>query len=275
MNRIVVTLVLFVALVCTTVASAQFEYDFFWSDKNLNEGATNGDLVVNAEVGEVVELYMYWSTNGPADSDISVGCAVDVSTTQSGVVAFESAETLEFEIVVPSADVVIGARWQDADGAGGYGGGGYAGPTDAVSSDFIDLLWAFTVSGNGILEANNGNGVFLDTGYDSGADAFLWGKMTFSALAPGEVQIVTVTDESLCVNGSEAFEVAHSLVTVNVGQSILVGDVNLDGEVNLLDVQPFVDALIAMEYLPQADINFDGLLDLQDVAPFVAILSGG
>ena len=54
----------------------------------------------------------------------------------------------------------------------------------------------------------------------------------------------------------------------------LLGDVNCDGEVNLLDVQPFVDLLGANEFSSKADINEDGEVNLLDVGPFVMILSG-
>ena len=54
-----------------------------------------------------------------------------------------------------------------------------------------------------------------------------------------------------------------------------IGDVNLDGEVNLLDVAPFVELLTANEFQIEADINQDGSLDLLDIAPFVALLTGG
>lgn len=56
--------------------------------------------------------------------------------------------------------------------------------------------------------------------------------------------------------------------------SILLGDVNGDGEVNLLDVAPFVDALSTGTYIPEADVNQDGSVDLLDVAPFIELLSG-
>ncbi|MEM7786072.1 MAG: dockerin type I repeat-containing protein, partial [Planctomycetota bacterium] len=55
----------------------------------------------------------------------------------------------------------------------------------------------------------------------------------------------------------------------------VIGDVNGDGEVNLLDVAPFVDTLATGGFLPAADINEDGEVNLLDVAPFVDLLSGG
>ena len=123
------------------------------------------------------------------------------------------------------------------------------------------------------MEFNNGSGAFLDVGYDGAVDAFLFGDMTFTALAPGQVQFITVTDESQCVNGADAIDVAHSLVTVNVTQKILLGDVNLDGLVTLLDVAPFVQILSDLGYQAEADINQDGAVDLLDVPLFVELLA--
>jgi hypothetical protein len=53
----------------------------------------------------------------------------------------------------------------------------------------------------------------------------------------------------------------------------LLGDVNMDGVVDLLDVGPFVIVLTRGTYLAEADINGDGNVDLLDVGPFVDILS--
>ena len=54
----------------------------------------------------------------------------------------------------------------------------------------------------------------------------------------------------------------------------LLGDVNGDGIVNLLDIQPFVEALTTGAFVPPADINLDGVVNLLDVQPFVELLSG-
>ena len=55
----------------------------------------------------------------------------------------------------------------------------------------------------------------------------------------------------------------------------LLGDVNCDGAVDLLDVGPFVDLLTAGDFSAKADINGDGAVDLLDVGPFVDLLAGG
>lgn len=54
----------------------------------------------------------------------------------------------------------------------------------------------------------------------------------------------------------------------------IVGDINCDGEVNLLDVAPFVAQITDGTFSFKADINADGSVDLLDVAPFVELLAG-
>ena len=52
-----------------------------------------------------------------------------------------------------------------------------------------------------------------------------------------------------------------------------LGDVNLDGDVDFFDIQPFIDYLSSGFFICEADINLDGVVDLLDVAPFISILS--
>lgn len=58
------------------------------------------------------------------------------------------------------------------------------------------------------------------------------------------------------------------------GGGIILGDVNGDGVVNLLDVAPFVEAIANGTYIPEADCNQDGDVNLLDVQPFIEILGG-
>ena len=55
----------------------------------------------------------------------------------------------------------------------------------------------------------------------------------------------------------------------------IVGDINCDGAINLLDVTPFVELLNSGGFASKADINGDGLVNLLDVTPFVDLLTGG
>ena len=56
-------------------------------------------------------------------------------------------------------------------------------------------------------------------------------------------------------------------------QEVLLGDVNLDGEVNLLDVAPFVNVVTEGQFQIEADVNRDNAVDLLDVGPFVELLT--
>ena len=66
--------------------------------------------------------------------------------------------------------------------------------------------------------------------------------------------------------------VGITIVAKSSGCTSPIGDVNSDGNVDLLDVTPFVNLLIASEFLCEADINVDGNIDLLDVTPFVELL---
>ena len=58
-------------------------------------------------------------------------------------------------------------------------------------------------------------------------------------------------------------------------QPVVPGDVNGDGVVNLLDIEPFVDLINGGRFQVEADVNGDGVVNLLDVEPFIELLSGG
>ena len=64
-------------------------------------------------------------------------------------------------------------------------------------------------------------------------------------------------------------------VTTEESGGFLLGDVNLDGEVNGLDVDPFVDVLLNGPYQREADMNGDDVVNGLDVDPFVTTVVGG
>ncbi|MEM9410804.1 MAG: hypothetical protein AAGA30_06800, partial [Planctomycetota bacterium] len=57
-------------------------------------------------------------------------------------------------------------------------------------------------------------------------------------------------------------------------KEIRLGDVDLNGVVDLLDVAPFVDRISTGMYQLEADVNQDESVNLLDVVPFVDLLSG-
>jgi hypothetical protein len=58
------------------------------------------------------------------------------------------------------------------------------------------------------------------------------------------------------------------------GAAVLLGDINLDGVVNLLDVQPLVDLISSGQFQVEGDFNGDGLVNLLDIEGFVDALIG-
>ena len=62
---------------------------------------------------------------------------------------------------------------------------------------------------------------------------------------------------------------------VEFGDSLLVGDANLDGDVNFLDISPFISLLSSTSFLDEADVNRDGDVNFLDISPFISLLSNG
>ncbi len=73
-------------------------------------------------------------------------------------------------------------------------------------------------------------------------------------------------------SGDDYFD-TDATITVTLTGKPMLGDVNGDGSVNLLDVAPFVDLVTAGGFLAEADINQDKSVDLLDVSPFVDLLT--
>ena len=56
--------------------------------------------------------------------------------------------------------------------------------------------------------------------------------------------------------------------------TVLVGDVNMDTEVDFLDIAPFISILSTQSFQAEADIDGSGVVDFLDIAPFISLLSG-
>jgi hypothetical protein len=91
-------------------------------------------------------------------------------------------------------------------------------------------------------------------------------KFGFSvALDGSRVLIGAIWDDT---NGGKVGQV--HLFTV-----LTLGDTNLDGPVNGLDVDPFVEVLLSGPYQSEADMNDDQVVNGLDVDPFVSAVLGG
>ncbi len=78
-------------------------------------------------------------------------------------------------------------------------------------------------------------------------------------------------------NGDAFGDVLVSLDNIRIGPAetdILKGDINLDGSVTFLDINPFIVLLAANGFQDEADCDCDGDLDFLDIQPFIDILAG-
>ena len=113
----------------------------------------------------------------------------------------------------------------------------------------------------------------LDGAQVVNTDLFEFGANGFVGIFAGGNVLSSVTVDNL-FPGALGGEVVGDM-QLWMASSFILGDVNCDGSVDLLDVSPFVDLLISGEFSEKADINTDGAVDLLDVGPFVDLLAGG
>ncbi|MEM9410728.1 MAG: hypothetical protein AAGA30_06415 [Planctomycetota bacterium] len=66
----------------------------------------------------------------------------------------------------------------------------------------------------------------------------------------------------------------ETFLGTNLNTKLVLGDVNRDGQADLLDVQPFVLLINTGAFQAEADTNQDGIVDLLDVNPLVTLLNG-
>ncbi len=99
------------------------------------------------------------------------------------------------------------------------------------------------------------------------SNMFDWKQFTVQFMA------TTTTTNITFFNGSAANNFLCALDNVSLVATVVLGDVNGDCMVSLLDVAPFVELITTGGFLVEADINGDGAVNLQDVSPFVDLLT--
>ena len=103
---------------------------------------------------------------------------------------------------------------------------------------------------------------------DSNNELLLLGanSFRFDGVAPSTFQSTGVT-----YTGNLVSEI-NTILSDNAIEPVLLGDCNLDGVVDFLDISPFIAILAMNEFLEEADINEDEVVDFLDIAPFINIL---
>ena len=199
---------LVMAIAVMSVGSVSAQGDFFFS---FAQDGANADQSMDFNIGDTGSLWVYWSTNGPADSDLSVGAFLDIFSSTAGVIEFTGAETFDYDLLVGG----------NPSGLTRLNGEGF-GPVDPadITANMIDEMPGFTVTGGGILEANNGSGVFLDAGYSAANDGFEWGRIDFSVVGNGTTTVTGAAGDGMIVNGDNTVDAAFTTATINVGNAI-------------------------------------------------------
>ena len=82
--------------------------------------------------------------------------------------------------------------------------------------------------------------------------------------------VTSIVQNVLDVEGNRlvCHVILNSVSTILAVDLFSRGDLNCDGIVDLLDIQPFVQAIAAGEFDAAADINQDGIVNLLDIEPF-------
>ncbi|MEM9413342.1 MAG: hypothetical protein AAGA30_19695 [Planctomycetota bacterium] len=113
---------------------------------------------------------------------------------------------------------------------------------------------------------------YLITGITSGtvSDGLLPGKINTLKILINNTGSVSILAPTTTFDGIN--DATTAFVNVSVEYE-LIGDVNCDGAVDLLDVVPFVEAISSGTFDIKSDANRDNTIDLLDVAPFIGFLT--
>ena len=148
-------------------------------------------------------------------------------------------------------------------------------PDATLHTFFEDVDWGSTINFEpGIRVELNGT---LELGFAPGARPSELAGTTFD-LFDWDGITLTSTFAEIVTEAAAIWDTAKLYTTGEVtllSAEIMLGDVNLDGEVNGLDVDPFVDVLLHGPYSAEADVNEDGVVNGLDVDPFVTAVVGG
>ena len=112
---------------------------------------------------------------------------------------------------------------------------------------------------------------YLNNLYNGGAGV---GQFAFFRLSPDytdtNIDSTTVGYAVFSGNGPEPLA---PTINFTVASPVLLGDVNLDTEVNFLDIAPFITLLSNGLFQAEADANQSGDVTFLDIAPFIGLLS--
>jgi hypothetical protein len=129
------------------------------------------------------------------------------------------------------------------------------------------------------------------SGSSAGADYFTWDFQITQQTGSLNGQVVVNSDQTITYTPDTGFvgtetinyqvsdgrggsDMASVTVTVDAALNFLLGDVNLDGAVNFLDIAPFIAVLQSGGYQDEADVDQNGAVDFLDIGAFINLLLG-
>ena len=86
----------------------------------------------------------------------------------------------------------------------------------------------------------------------------------------GSPLAVTFSDPS---PNTSFFHSRSNFAYASFAVAVLLGDVNTDGDVNFLDIAPFIARLFDSVFQAEADMNGDGVVSFADISLFIEALS--
>ena len=89
-----------------------------------------------------------------------------------------------------------------------------------------------------------------------------------------EKQIIFHENVTNGLNEEEVYSIVVDLIN-NIPNDIMLGDINGDETLNVLDIVMMINMILSNEYSLVADVNEDGFINVLDVVVMVNILVGG
>ena len=228
-----------------------------------------------------VSTYNLGSAFAGLETPLVFASVVTVNEASAVTTRMEVISNSEFELRLQEQESSVGTHLPESisyfaiePGAGATGGLHYdAGSFSANRSDgFAEFDSGVRVSGISSLFAsmqtiNGGDVTALRNIFISGARARVFTEEEQSRDA--ETSHVNETVGFFIINPGPIMGTAVSV------PEVLLGDVNLDGVVNFLDISPFISVLSSGESQLEADLNQDGVVNFLDISVFIQALSNG
>ena len=159
----------------------------------------------------------------------------------------------------------------DGDDAGDEFGRSVSGAGDVNGDGFADLIvgaWFANDSGSARVLSGIDGSVLYNFDGDNAGDTF-----GVSVRGAGDVNGDGIDDLIVGARRGGANDGGYVRVFVSHISPCLLGDVDLSGTVDFLDIQPFIAVLSGRTNQCEADCDQSGIVDFLDIQPFIEILS--